>query len=408
MIAFAAGGIALDLGPAQAAVVMVALLAASFFFSGSETAFFSLQKMDRQRFAAGSRSEQRVAGLLTDHSSLITTLLLGNETVNIALAATGAALLYDLAPAYGWLNVVLVTPLLVVVSEITPKVLAFRFNARWARAVSGPLVAFRIATWPVRIVVTMIVDALAVLFMVTPDARSDARLKEAEIRTIVGHGAQSGVLDDRERELIEAVFDFDDLAIGRAMTPAPDVFRLSLDAPWDQVLRLCKENAFSRVPVYETEPDDIIGVLTIKDLLTFRSNPPPTLRRVRPKLRPAVFVPQSKPATDMMHEFLDRRFHQALVVDEHGTFVGLVTLDDLLGELDLGEHDDDTESEIELPDGEYHTVGGFVFHELGRLPRAGDVVAWQGHRFLVGRVESRRITSLHVELAVAAVAEVGK
>lgn len=419
MTSFAAGAPAVTLDPLVALGLMGLLLCASFFFSGTETAFFSLQKVDLQRFSGGDRRSERALDLLSDHPSLITTLLLGNETANIALAATGAALVRSLAPEHGWLNVLLVTPLLVVVSEITPKVLAFRFNSRWVRAASPALIVFALITWLPRQLLTAAVRTLARLFRVPPGPPGSARLREAELRTLVGHGAESGALDPRERELIEAVFEFDDLTVARVMTPAPDIFRLSLDTPWDEVLEACRVDPYSRVPIYDGEPDRIVGVLTLKDLLAIRATPPPTLRRVRKRLRPAVFVPQSKPAPDMMREFLERHLHQAMVVDEHGTLVGLVTLDDLLGELDLGDEDEATqdpiipagpdtllvsarmslagfqeETGVCLPEGEYHTVGGYVFHALGRLPRAGDVVEQQGYRFLVDRVQDRRIERL--------------
>ncbi len=181
------------------------------------------------------------------------------------------------------------------------------------------------------------------------------------------------------------------------------------------------EAGHSRIPVTGVADDDIVGVLLLKDLLRFRKTPLAGPRQLRSLLLPPVFVPTSKPADSMLEEFLERRFHMAFVVDEHGTLVGLVTLDDLLGEL-FGDEDDDTdeseiarlrpdaltvkasidvedfveETGITLPEGDYHTLGGFVFHELGRLPRKGDSVAVGEHRFVVAKMEGRRIAEVIV------------
>ena len=236
----------------------------------------------------------------------------------------------------------------------------------------------------------------------------------------VDHGAASGALDPMERDIIEAVFEFDDITVERLMTPRPDLFSVPLTIDWPDLLEVTRRAGHSRIPVTGGTDDDIVGVLLLKDLLRFRQEPPSGPRQLRSLLLQPVFVPVSKPADSMLTAFLERRFHMAFVVDEHGTLVGLVTLDDLLGEL-LGEDDDTDDSEIArlrpdaltvkasidvadfveetgiaLPEGDYHTLGGFVFHELGRLPRKGDAVAVADHRFVVAKMEGRRIAEVIV------------
>ena len=179
-------------------------------------------------------------------------------------------------------------------------------------------------------------------------------------------------------------------------------------------------SGFSRVPIYSRSKDSILGILLIKDLLKLRSAPIAGPLQLRSLLLPPVFVPTSKPADDMLEEFLTQRYHMAFVVDEHGTLVGLVTLDDLLDEL-LGEAEDGSaESEltecqdgwmvranmdiedftedtgISLPEGDYHTLGGYVFHELGRLPKIDDQVRHNDWVFSVASMKGRRISSLNV------------
>jgi putative hemolysin len=412
----------------QAAGLFVALFMASFFFSGTETALFSLQKLERQRLAAFGRSGERVLALLDRRSSTISTLLIGNETANVMIATVGAALFATLTPDQPWLNVVVLTPALLLFSEITPKVLAYRLSFYWALLAVWPLTAFGMAIAPVRWAVTGLVGGFARAFRVTTSAE-ESSLDENELRTLITQGAAAGDVDVRERDLIEAVFDFDDLTVGRLMSPRPDLVAVTLDTPWAELLRVTSEHRYSRVPVYEGRLDNVIGVLLIKDLLRYRHHPVATVRQLRSILLPPVFVPQSKPADAMLREFLSRKFHMALVVDEHGTLVGACTLDDLLAELvgelldqddasaaaveetrpgvltvqgDLDVDDFAQETGIVLPEGDYHTVAGFVFHELGRLPRPGDQITVGDHAFEVAGMDGRRITILRVSGATPA------
>jgi putative hemolysin len=403
-------------------LAVIALMAASFFFSGTETAFFSLQKPERERFAKGTYAQQQVVALLSKRAALITTILLGNECANTALAATTGTLIATYAPTMPWLNIVLLTPVLVLFSEITPKVLAFRLRHLWAPFVALPFLVWFWAATPARLVFSTLVSLVARLF--GAEDKGDG-IAEDELMAYVAHGAETGELDPTERDIIEAVFEFDDLTVGRLMTPRPDVFSVPLTIGWDELMARCREEGSSRIPVTGQGRDDIIGVLLLKDLLRFRSTPLSGPKQLRALLLPPVFVPASKSADGMLREFLEKRFHMAFVVDEHGTFVGLVTLDDLLGELVGGTDEEDTEDSeiarirpdaltvkasidvedfaeetgIHLPEGDYHTLGGFVFHQLGRLPRKGESVSHGEHRFVVSRMEGRRVSEIVVTAA---------
>lgn len=423
---FAAGGVGLDLGTGPLTFLVIGvLLALSFFFSGTETAYFSLQKVDRERFADAGPTGRQIVWLLSRRAALITTILLGNESVNIAVAATTASLVAHWFPTMPWLNVVLLTPVLVLVSEITPKAIAYRFRQGWAQLAAWPLTAVYTLVAPFRIVFAAIVGAIGRLL--GAGAETHDGVAEEELMVLVDDGAASGQLDPLERDIIEAVFEFDELTVDRLMTPRPDVASISLNTGWSELLAFAREQELSRLPVTGVAPDDIVGVLLVKDLLKFREAPLSGPRQLRALLLPPVFVPASKSADSMLREFLERRFHMAFVVDEHGTFVGLVTLDDLLGEL-LGAIDDEAsedseiarirpdaltvkasidledfgeETGIVLPEGEYHTLGGYVFHELGRLPRKGDAVTFGPHTFQVSKMEGRRIAELVVSTAPA-------
>jgi len=405
-------------------LVALLLLAGSFFFSGTETAFFSLQKVDRDILSRLDAGGRQVVALLGKRQALIPTILLGNETMNVALTATSAVLIQRLtegAPAQAWaglINVIALPPILVLVSEITPKILARRYRRQWAPAVAWPLTAFFWLVAPIRVVVSGFVGLVAGVLGASRELPQG--VQPEELLVYVNHGTLSGALDPLERDIIEAVFEFDELTVERLMTPRPDVFSVPLAMPFDEMLREVGKNPHSRIPVHGSTDDDILGILLLKDLLRFKLAPPTGPRQLRSLLLPPHIVPTSKSADSMLQEFLARRSHMAIVVDEHGTFVGIVTLDDLLQEL-LGEdeHTDESdilrlnpdaltvkasidvedfaeETAIELPEGDYHTLGGFVFHELGRLPRKGDVVALGSHRFVVAKMQGRRIAEVIV------------
>lgn len=418
------GGIAIDPNAALLPTLLLVafLFSASFFFSGTETALFSLQAIDRQQLIASGRMGRLVGRLLGRRSATLTTILMGNEFANIALAATTAALTLRLAPDLPWLNVVVLTPALVLISEITPKFTAIRTNRAWSLAAAGPLSVFAIVISPLRWVFERLVIGIARLFKVDPVAITEG-LEEAELMVLVDRGAAAGELEEGERELIENVFELDDVTIDRVMTPRPDIFAVPIDIGWDELIEQARDEGKSRVPVYDGSVDDVAGILLVKDLLRLRARPELRERPgwLRAMLRRPIVVPTSKAADAMFREFVQRKHHMALVIDEHGTLVGLVTLDDLVREL-LGIADPDTEDHeittlrpdtltvrasidledffeetgFELPEGEYHTVGGFVFHHFGRLPRNGETIEAAGLRFLVTRMDGRRIAEVEI------------
>jgi len=404
--------------------ILAGLFVLSFFFSGTETAFFSLQELERRRIEDGeTATDRRIQALLSRRTSLITTILMGNETVNVSISTTTAALVATLLPGRPWVTVIVVTPLLVLLSEVTPKVIAFRYGSRWVRFAAWPLTVVQWVLWLPRLVIDQIVGALARVFGVTAKVLEEG-LHEDEVRVLVERGTAQGVLHEDQRDIIEAVFELDDIPVARLMTPRPDIVSLPLDTPWDDLLTACRDARYSRIPIWDEGPEDIVGVLLVKDLLRFRRRPLRDPSQLRDILLEPVFVPASKAANEMMKEMIRRRIHMAFVLDEHGTVVGLLSLDDLIMELvgELGDDDDDDETEdvVVGPDGslrvraaldlddladetgldiqhdEAHTLGGAVFHELGRVPEVGDEVDLDGHMVVVEEMDGRRIHAVRI------------
>lgn len=408
--------------PELVVVLLAILFLLSFFFSGSETALFGLQKLDLRRIEEGrTATDRRLHRLLRHRPALITTLLMGNETVNVSIAALIAALTATLVPQAPWVAVLIATPALVLLSEITPKVIAFRASLGWSRLATWPIAVLSVVAFPALLVLIFVVRAMGRVFGVTQLAQPP-QLGEDEFLVLVEQGAEQGVVHAEEREFIEAVFELDDLPVSRVMTPYPDIVALPLDISWESLLESCRASQFSRIPIYGERLDDILGVLLVKDLLRHRRRPlrePEELQRL---LVEPVFVPETKPASEMMREMITRRIHMAFVVDEHGTLTGLVSLDDLIVELvgELGEEEDEDdppvdpsddalhvrgnvdiddfieETGIELPNGDYHTLAGYVLSQLGRIPEVGDGFEDAGRRFEVVEMDGRRIVRLKV------------
>lgn len=394
------------------------------FFALSETALFSLQKVDREALKEDPSVGESLRHLLARPRRLLAALLIGAELSNVSLATISASLLLAVAPHLPWLNVVIVAPVVIFFGDLVPKTLGFRFARSSVRWVVRPLAFWNELVSPIRWLLSGVADWILRIFGVQPAPEAE-RIKEEQLRVLIDQGRETGVIQQVEQEIIHRVFDFGDLPVSRLMTPRPDIISLPITVPWEELWETIRANGYSRIPFYQGSPDNIVGILHVKDLLKLRGQPPPNPRQLQKMLHPAMFVPPSKRAQDLLREFRSRNQHMAMVVDEHGSVVGLSTLDDLLAEL-VGELLDESDVEepevrplgrnvwtvkasidiedfqekvgITLPEGDYTTLAGFVFHQLGEAPKKGDDVLWDGVRFLVTGVEGRRITDLTVSL----------
>jgi CBS domain containing-hemolysin-like protein len=256
----------------------------------------------------------------------------------------------------------------------------------------------------------------------------DEQAIEEEIRTIVGEGHREGLLEDDAREMIEGVIDLGDAYVSQIMTPRTDMHMVQVDVPWEQLLADVIEATHTRIPVFDKTRDDIVGILYVKDLLPELATGDPNSRTpVRELVRKPLFVPETKAVDDLLEMFQQLRTHIAVVLDEYGGVSGLVTIEDVLEEI-VGEIDDEYDPEsvdeiecidertcealgrthideineamnLELPeDGDYETIGGLVFSELGRIPQTGESVVWQDKvRISVLEATKRRVDRVRIE-----------
>ncbi|HUS40856.1 MAG: hemolysin family protein [Pirellulales bacterium] len=272
------------------------------------------------------------------------------------------------------------------------------------------------------------VDTLVHRLAGRPKTEPSEEIFEEEIRTIVSEGHREGLLEEDAREMIEGVMELSDLDVAKAMTPRTDVVMMPLKLDWQEVIEFVIQAGHTRIPVYEETRDNIVGILYAKDLLPVLANggDRPPLTKV---LRKPYFVPETKFLNDLLEEFQKTHNHMAVVLDEYGGVSGLVTIEDVLEEI-VGEiadeYDPDVVDEIKvideqtlealgkvhldelndrlglnLPDdGDYDTIGGFVFSQMGRIPTAGETIEWQGVRFEVLEASRRRIERLRIKLPI--------
>ena len=350
-------------------IAIAALLCASAFFAGSETALFSLSRVVRETLATrADRPSRRVLALLAQPRRLIVSIIVCNELINIANSSLAATLTAHLFPRWREAGqVVLATavmlPLILFFGEMTPKSVALRAGERWARVVSLPLSALAYVIAPVRMVLQTIASGVLTVVGARPMTREEG-LREEEFRALVDVGSEEGELQVAERRLIHNVFEFGDTTVGKVMTPADKVFALPYEMPLGRMVDAIAAQRYSRVPIYKsakpprgdgrrqptpTRPTaptrgamEVVGVLLAKDLVGYAWGALEG-HTVQDLLHPVLFVPRTTKCDQLFREFQRKRTHIALVVDEYGRLSGLVTMEDLLEEL-FGEIADEKES----------------------------------------------------------------
>ncbi len=406
--------------------LLLILLFLSGFFSGSETALFSLSRVQVEKIVLSREKKGKyVEKLLERPRRLIISILLGNEFVNISISSISAAIIIHLLGRENlWMNIVIVLPILLLFGEITPKTIAIKNSGRFALFVAGPLTHFSRIITPIRWLIRTISDRIVNLF-ISDSSRTGSLLTEDVIKTIVEESEKEGVIDSLEREYIYKVFDFGDARMDDVMTPRPNMFYLPEEMPIAEMIREIKDKHFSKVPIFRKNHDNIIGILFANDLIELNKDEitqsEKTLQKI---LRKPYFVPVTKRADELFQTFQRRKISVAIVLDEYGGVQGLVSMEDLL-EAIFGDITDEYEEngdqhekigkhlfrinanmtlgefnelmDTELLSDEVDTIGGFVFALFGELPQVKSKIEYQSLIFTVEKIDSNRIESLMVK-----------
>jgi putative hemolysin len=392
----------------------------SGFFSSSEVAFVSLQKL-RLRHLANTEggAAKEVASMAEKPERLLTTILLGNNLVNTAAAALATIIAMSaLAEGYAVLVATAgVTVLLLVFGEVFPKTVATRYGERMALFYATPMKILIWVLFPIATIFVWTADKLARLVGASPVRQ--VLVSEDEIRTAVSVGAEEGTLIEAEAKMVERVFRFGDRQVDEVMTPRPDIKWVEKGTKLSEFLATYVESPHSRFPVYEETIDTVIGVLWIKDVLIAQAKGAIQQDSVVDQLaRQAYFVPESKPIAELFTELQESRGQLAMVVDEFGGTAGMVTLERLLEEIvgefgdelakvkksyetidensfqiDGGMRVDDANEKLglELREGEYETVAGFVLNVLGHIPKEGEQLKYNNLKLVITEMRGVKI-----------------
>jgi putative hemolysin len=408
-------------------VIFVILMGFSGFFSSTEVAMFSLSRTQIEQMRKdGHPRAGLIERLVGEPRRLIVTILIGNEFVNVTASVISAAMIIHLVGAENsYVNLFVMVPILLLFGEITPKVLAMRNNVKFAIWESIPIDTFARLITPLRWVIRQVSEFF--ISMVVGKERSRGNIiTEDMVRTIAREAVGEGALDNTEAQFIDHIFDFGNKTLEDVRTPRADVHFIAIKATLVEVLETVRSARQSRFPVYEKHRDKVLGILHARDLLKLDLSAPSALQGgLRNVLRPAYFVPESKPASEQFEDFRKHKRSFALTVDEYGGVTGVVTMEDLLecifGEIpspsdaveearitrlddqrwsvDGGMPLDDFAQAMgtRFEDVGVETVGGLVFHEIGELPAEATAIDIGELRFIVAAVEGNRITRLIVE-----------
>jgi len=420
-------------------LIILVLILINGFFVAAEIAFVSVRRTRLDELAeAGDRRAKRAQVLMRDPGRFLAVIQVAITFLGALASAVAAvsivtvvseplrqiSFLADYADTIALLFVTSIVAIVsIVLGELIPKGLALGNPDRIALTVSGPITLFAKIVSPLVAVLVALTKLISKPFGIDPTRTPE--LSAAEIRLIVEQGSQQGVLEAEEEQMISAVMSLSDSKLHEVMVPRIDIAAIDQEASFDDAVTLVLTEGHSRTPLYKESVDHIVGILYAKDLLRIiaAGGPRPRLRDI---MRPALFVPESQAVDDLLNELQRRRVHMAIVLDEYGGTAGLVTIEDLLEEI-VGEIQDEFDEEepmkvivregeaildgradidemgelidpaLELEDDEeYDTVGGFVYHRIGRVPVVGDTVAVDPFKITVIKVTGRRVGKVRV------------
>jgi len=401
---------------------LVVLLLISSFFSGAEAALFSLSRSQIRALKDRSRGGVLLDRLMNPPRALLVTVLVCNLTVNVFAASAATALSLKLFGPSGLVISFFVMSLVIMLAtEVVPKVIGLHWSQRISPVISYPLTFFHGLVWPVRVPLAWFSDAIT-----QPIRRRLGATRRSytwdELLTAVRLARSEGSVGAFEYEILSHVLEFRQKVVREIMTPSIQVTSAPVTATREELLALFASSARSRIPIHGDSPDDVIGILHVKDLVDEAAAR--TEEDLRSRMRETFFIQENEPIVDLYHELQRRKIHIAVVLDEHASFAGVVTTEDILEQM-IGEIHDARDSRLQpfqrvderrivvagtmeidhfnevfgttLIDEEHETMAGYLIGLLGRIPREGESIEEEGLRFHVISAQPNRIRKLRVE-----------
>lgn len=399
-------------------LILAVLLSLSAFFSGSEAAIFSLSKIEKRRLNSRHPKTSKVISSLLDHPRrTLITILIGNMVVNtMATTLVTTIAVHWLGPSgIGW-TIAVFTFVLVITSELTPKVFAVNRNEWFSFFCAIPLDIFARLLFPIRRFVRWVTDA--VLSFLVRERKTNADLvSESELKALARIGEEEGVLRPEEGEMIQNLINLGDRMIREIMTPRTDMIAFDIEEGREKLVALIRQYHFSYVPIYEKTLDNLIGVISTQEFMLDNQE------RLRELIAPPYYVPETKPIDELLEEFKDRGSRVAICVDEYGGTAGLVTSEDILEEI-FGEfYDEYAKADplvkmigdgtflvhgkinlnelneslgISLSSETSETLNGWLYEQFGKIPKQHELLRWQGIEFRIKEMLPQRVLKVEI------------
>lgn len=403
-------------------VLLVILLILSGFFSASETALMSLSKIRiRHMVDEGVKGAKLLEKLLEDPNKLLGGILIGNNIVNIGASSLASTLAYRIFGDSGVaLATGIMTILVLIFGEITPKSLA-KQNAEKMSLLVAPIINLVVIIFKPFVWLFSNISGVIIKLFGGDLSKTEPFITEEELKTMVDVSEEEGVLEVEEKEMIFNVFEFGDLQVKDIMVQRVNVVAVNVTATYEDVLKVIKEDQFSRIPVYNESIDDIVGILNVKDLIILESDKEnfDVTKYMREPFRTFEF----KKITELFSEMKTTRNHIAVVLDEYGGTVGIVTIEDLIEEIvgEIEDEYDERDKDIEVikenefvVDGstrlsdlsdmigfdieseDFDSIGGYVIGYLGRMPKVGEEIKTNKFRVIVEEIDRNRIKKVRI------------
>ena len=405
-------------------LILLVLLLLSGIFSSAETALTTYNKIRMRALAdEGNKRASAVLAVTENSGKMLSAILIGNNIVNTAVASLATTIAYRLGGTAVAIASGLMTLLIILFGEITPKTMATIHAEKMALFYAPAINIFMKIMTPFIFIVNGLSTGLLMLLRIDPNAK-DNTMTEAELRSVVNVSHQDGVIESDEKEMIYNVFDLGDAIAKDVMVPRVNVTFADIDSSYDELIDLFREDKFTRLPVYQETKDIVVGTINMKDLLLYDKEKE---FHIRDFMREAYFTYEYKNISELLVEMRQASFNIAIVLDEYGETSGLITLEDILEEI-VGEiHDEYDENEedfikqigereyivegstnlddlndrldLDLTSEDYDSLGGFIIEKLDRLPKAGDSVSTEdGIRMVVEKLDKNRIETVHLYL----------
>ena len=406
------------------ATTLVVCVLLSAFFSAAETALTTLSAFKvrqlqehRRRFAAALRLWE------TNHTSVLATILIGNTFVSLLAGSVATDLAARVLPGAPGLPIAIggMTLVMLIAGEIFPKTIARAYADQIAAPLMNGVALFYALFFPLTWGITRLIRTL--INMLGGRIKNGPDVTEEDIEYIITLSHRQGGLDKAKQEMLRSVFEFTDTEAREIMVPRTDLVALPVDCPYEEIVRICAESGFSRIPVYEGSIDKVVGIFFAKQLIQ-PTRPEEMAGYLRKRMRPAVFVPEAKKISELLREFQQHRQHMAIVVNEFGGTHGIVTLEDVIEEL-LGEIRDEFDEEeplirprqeggfladarINIKDLEdvlnirfpeeraYESLGGFLMEVAGDVPGPGWSHGFEGFDFTVVTADVNRVNKVQI------------